>query len=508
MTFMKEYDQYDALGLAQLVKNKEVSPAELCEEAIKRIEVINPHINAVIFKMYNEGRRRITEAKDQGAFTGVPFLLKDLAAAYAGVPLTSGCGALRSYVPDYDSEVIKRYKAAGLIMLGKTNTPEFALKAVTEPTAYGITRNPWNLEHTPGGSSGGSAAAVAGGIVPVATAGDGGGSIRIPASHTGLFGLKPSRGRVPTGPNHGELWQGAAVQHVLSRSVRDSAAMLDISQGAMPGEPYVIAPPQRPYLEEVGANPGKLRIGFSVAHPMGGTTHPECIKAVQHTARLLESLGHVVEEVAMPFDGELVAKAYLTMYFGEVMADINAMEKALGRKARPADVEPETWLLGLMGKSLSAGEFATQKRNWNIVARSLGQFLTEYDLLLTPAAAGPPVKIGALDTSPLEKKLVSLVNTLNAGDLLRRSGIVFKLAHKSLERTPYTQAANLAGLPGMSVPLHWTPEGLPIGSMFTAPFGREDVLIRLASQLEEEQPWFHKRPPLLNKLQAELSTHP
>ncbi len=500
MAFMKEYDKYDALGLAELVKKKEVSPVELSEEVIRRIEVINPVINAVIFKMYNEGRRRAAEPSSQGPFAGVPFLLKDLAAAYAGVPLSSGCKALKSYVPDYDSEVVKRYKAAGLVMLGKTNTPEFALKAVTEPTAFGITRNPWNTDHTPGGSSGGSAAAVAAGIVPVATAGDGGGSIRIPASHCGLFGLKPSRGRVPAGPKHGELWQGAAVQHVLSRSVRDSAAMLDVTQGAMPGEPYILPPPQRPYLQEVFEEPGKLRIGFSVAHPMRGTTHPECIKAVHHTARLLENLGHIVEEAPMPYDGEVVAKAYLTMYFGEVVADLNALEKALGRKARPTDVEPETWLLGLMGKSLSAGEFATQRRNWNIVARSLGQFFTKYDLMLTPVAAGPPVRVGELNTSFIEQKLISAVNIFNAGALLKASGIVFKLAHKSLERTPYTQAANLAGLPGMSVPLHWTPGGLPIGSHFIAPFGGEDVLIRLASQLEQAQPWFNKRAPLAQTL--------
>ena len=492
-----EYDQLDGLAMAAFVRTGQLTPAELCTAAIARAEAVNPQINAVVHPLYEPARRRAAAGLPAGPFGGVPFLLKDFGAHYAGAPHTSGSRALRGFVPEADAELVRRWQAAGLNIMGKTNTPEFALMGVTEPLLHGPARNPWHRGHTPGGSSGGAAAAVAAGIVPVAGAGDGGGSIRIPAACCGLFGLKPSRGRVPTGPEQGEKWQGAAVEHVLSRSVRDSAALLDATQGPDVGAPYFLPAPVRPYLEEVSRAPGRLRIGFSLGHPLGSTLHPECATAVRAAAHLLESLGHDVEEVPLPFDGQAVASAFLMLYFGETGASIAALARHLGRPARPADVEPTTWLLGLLGRTYSAADLAPARHSWNDHARRMGRFHLTHDLLLTPTLATPPVRIGELQPKPFEQTLLRVVNTLGLGGLIRRSGIVEKLAQQSLEKTPYTQLANLTGQPAMSVPLHWTADGLPCGVQFIAPLGAEDMLFRLAGQLEQAQPWFGRRPVLV-----------
>ena len=492
-----EYDQLDGLAMAALVRTGQLTPADLCAAAIARAEAVNPKLNAVVYPLYEQARRRAAAGLPAGPFGGVPFLLKDFGAQYTGAPHTSGSRALRNFVPTEDAELVCRWQAAGLNIMGKTNTPEFALMGVTEPVLHGPTRNPWHLGHTPGGSSGGAAAAVAAGIAPVAGAGDGGGSIRIPAACCGLFGLKPSRGRVPTGPEQGEKWQGAAVEHVLSRSVRDSAALLDATQGPDVGAPYFLPNPARPYLEEASRAPGRLRVGFSLGHPLGSTLHPECATAVREAARLLESLGHDVAEVPLPFDGRAVATAFLMLYFGETGASIAALAKVLGRPARPRDVEPTTWLLGLLGRTYTAADFAAARHTWNDSARRMGRFHQTYDLLLTPTLATPPVRIGELQPKPLEQTLLKVVNTFGLGGLIRRSGIVEKLAEQSLEKTPYTQVANLTGQPAMSVPLHWTADGLPCGVQFIASLGAEDVLFRLAGQLEQAQPWFDKRPALV-----------
>ena len=492
-----EYDRLDGLAMAALVRTGQLTPADLCAAAIARAEAVNPQLNAVVYPLYEQARRRAAAGLPAGPFGGVPFLLKDFGAYYTGAPHTSGSRALRNFVPTEDAELVRRWQAAGLNIMGKTNTPEFALMGVTEPALHGPARNPWHLDHTPGGSSGGAAAAVAAGIAPVAGAGDGGGSIRIPAACCGLFGLKPSRGRVPTGPEQGEKWQGAAVEHVLSRSVRDSAALLDATQGPDAGAPYFLPGPARPYLEEVGRPPGRLRIGFSLGHPLGSALHPECATAVRAAAKLLESLGHDVAEVPLPFDGRAVATAFLMLYFGETGASIAALARHLGRPARPADVEPTTWLLGLLGRTYTAADFAAARHTWNDSARRMGRFHQTYDLLLTPTLATPPVGIGELQPKPFEQTLLRVVNTFGLGGLIRRSGIVEKLAEQSLEKTPYTQIANLTGQPAMSVPLHWTADGLPCGVQFIAPLGGEDVLFRLAGQLEQAQPWFAKRPSLL-----------
>ena len=496
MTIFSEYPQYDAIGLAELVRNKEVTPAELCEEAIRRIEALNPKINAVIHPMYDMARKALAHIPAEGVFAGVPFLLKDLISEYAGVPMTCGSKALRNYIPDSDSEIVKRYKKAGLVVLGKTNCPEFGLLAYTEPELHGPTRNPWNLKHSSGGSSGGSAAAVSAGMTPIASGGDGGGSIRIPASACGLFGLKPSRGRTPSGPNSGEIWQGLVAEHVITRSVRDSAAALDVLQGADIGAPYIITPPETPYLKAIEHPPGKLRIAFNTASPINTTVHPECEKAVYETATLLLRLGHDVEEDRPEIDGIKLAKCYFTLYFGEVAAEIKQIESMTGKPLKPSDIEPVTWTLGLLGRTISAGDFVFAKRYWNDAARAMGRFHQKYDLYMTPTVASPPPKIGELKPKPIERSLLKAINSLGCGKLLVWSGLSDKLSVESMAKFPFTQIANFTGQPAMTVPLHWTADNLPMGVQFIAPFGDEVTLFKLASQLEKANPWFDKIPSI------------
>jgi amidase len=444
--------------------------------------------------MYDYGRRSLA-ALDPGApFAGVPFLLKDLLALVAGVPTSFGSKALRHYVPDHDSELVARFKRAGLAILGKTNTPEFGLVAVTEPELFGPTRNPWNLGRTPGGSSGGSAAAVAAGMVPLAGGGDGGGSIRIPAAYCGLFGLKPSRGRTPTGPDFGEIWQGAVVEHVITRSVRDSAAMLDAVCGSDRGAPYTIAPPAGPYLEEVRREPERLRIAYSTASPIGAAVHPECQKAALEAARLLHRLGHTLDEARPEIDGMALIRSFFTMYYAETAASLDELEAVLHRKAASTDVEAVTWTLGRLGRMEPASALARAKRLWGMAARAMGRFHEQYDLFLTPTVAQPPARIGELQPGAFELALLKTANALGLTRLLRGSGKLLEMSLEHAARTPFTMLANFTGQPAMSVPLHWTVDGLPIGVQFVAPFGGEAVLFRLAGQLEAAQPWFHRRP--------------
>jgi amidase len=333
-------------------------------------------------------------------------------------------------------------------------------------------------------------------MVPLASGGDGGGSIRIPASCCGVFGFKQSRGRTPTGPSRGAIWQGAVVEHVISRTVRDSAAVLDATRGADIGAPYVISDPRQPYLQELGKSPGCLRVAFNTQSPIGTEVHPECVKAVDHTARLLESLGHEVEEARPDLDGQILARSFLTMYFGETAADIDELASILGRKAKPADVEALTWTLGLLGRTYPAGFFVKAMREWGLAARAMGRFHEKYDIYLTPTVAYPPSKIGELKPKPAEMLLMKIVNSLGLGGLLKATGIVDQLAVASLSKTPFTQLANFTGQPAMSVPLYWTSDDLPCGSQFIARFGEEATLYRLAAQLENEHPWFDRRPPV------------
>jgi amidase len=422
-------------------------------------------------------------------------LLKDLITTYAGAPSSRGCKALKNYIAPSDSALMKKYRAAGLVVLGKTNTPEFGLKGVTEPEAFGATLNPWDLERSPAGSSGGSAAAIASGMVPFASGGDGGGSIRMPASWCGLFGLKPSRGRLPTAP-FGEMWHGAVVEHVLTRSVRDSAAMLDATMGNASGMPYFSKKPERPYLEEVGRPPGKLHIAFTTKSFIGSPVDAECVEAVEKTAKLLESLGHHVEEAMPGFDGKEMARSFIVSYLTQAAEEVDELGETLGRPATRRDVEPLTWVSYLLGKAHSALELNRALRVWNKLARIMGNFHEHYDLLLTPTSAVPPIKIGALDPTSSEKMLINLVNTFGTGKLLKSSGIVEELADKNLAPVPFTQLANMTGQPAMSVPIHWTKNGLPCGVQFIAANGEEGILFQVAGQLEQAAPWFDKVPPI------------
>ena len=491
MTF-EEYRQYDALGLANLVRNGELSPEELAEVAIRRIEAINPAINAVIHRRYEAARSEARQVKRSAVLAGVPFLVKDLGMEVAGTPMCTGSRGYKNYVSAQDSFVVQKMRDAGLLILGKTNTPEFGLTPFTEPELFGPTRNPWNPAHSPAGSSGGSAAAVAAGMVPMASANDGGGSIRLPASCCGLFGLKPSRGRVSWSPLEGELWSGAAVENCLSHSVRDSAAYLDVIQGAAPGDPYVIEAPKRPYAEEVETPPGKLRIGFSTAHTLGFEVDPACVQAVQKAVALLRAEGHEVEEVDLPYLREDLTEAFLVVIAGELAGELELMGQYLGRKVRPSDVEASTYALNLMGRAFSAADFTFAKHKWGDISRRIAGFYTHYDLLLTPTLAKRPIRIGDLQPSSAERRLMAVVNTFGLGSVVRAT--IESLAGKIYDYMPWTPFANLTGQPSMSVPMHWTAEeNLPIGVMFTARFGAEDILYRLAGQLEKAAPWANKK---------------
>lgn len=493
-----EYDQYDALGLAELVRAREVSAKELVVTAIERIEALNPQINAVVHRMYDEGLAAAESPTTEGPFGGVPFLLKDLLSLYAGAPTRNGSRIYQNFIAPIDSELVRRYKRAGVLILGKTNTPEFGLTPFTEPELFGPTRNPWDVTRTSGGSSGGAAAAVASGMVPMAGGGDGGGSIRIPASCCGIFGLKPTRGRTPTGPIEGELWEGAAIEHVLTRSVRDSAAMLDAISAPEPGSPYVTAPPVRPFRDEVGADPGRLRIAFTDRPLLGDVMHDDCKVALRETVALLESLGHTVVEASPPIDRDEFLRSFLLMVCGQAGADLIDAEVATGQRASPANVEIATWGLALLGRSYSAAAMAHARRHLERVARSIGRWFDGYeiDALLTPTLTTPPFVIGSLQPPSHELAALAVLGRMRAGVVLRAAGALEKAAKRVFDWIACPPVFNVTGQPAMSVPLAWSAEGLPIGMHFAARWGDEATLFRVAGQLETARPWFARRPPV------------
>lgn len=490
------YSSHDGLALAALVRKGEITPKALVESAIERIERLNPALNAVVHKMYHAARRVAESELPDGPFKGVPILLKDLLSWYGGERITSGSRLFRDFIAPHDSEYVKRVRATGAIVVGKTNTPEFGLTPFTEPELFGPARNPWNPERTTAGSSGGSAAAVASGMVPVAGGGDGGGSIRMPASCCGIFGLKPTRGRTPTGPDNGELWRGAAVEHVLTRSVRDSAAMLDATLGADVGAPYWPEAPLRPYLQDVTTEPGALRVAFTTTSLMGRTVHADCHAAVQDAARLLESLGHHVEEAAPPIDRERFNRAFILLIASETRADLDDARELLGRTARRTDVEATTWALAMLGLALSGAEYAGALRYLQRASRKIGEFFERYDVLLTPTVASPPFPHGALQPSAGERRLLATMGRVRGGRLMRALGMVDKLADSVYEFMPFTAPFNVSGQPAMSLPLYWNNEGLPIGVQFVARYADEATLFRLAGQLERARPWFTRTPAI------------
>ncbi|MBX3466356.1 MAG: amidase [Planctomycetes bacterium] len=490
------YDDHDALGLAALVRAGEVTARELVDEALARLDALNPRLNAVV-AVRAAAARAAAAGPLEGPLAGVPFLLKDLLGAIAGESTTCGSRLWQGHVAACDTELVRRFGRAGLICVGRSSTPELGILPVTEPEAYAPARNPWDLSRTPGGSSGGSAAAVAAGIVPLASGGDGGGSIRIPASCCGLFGLKPSRGRTPTGPEAVEHWQGCAVEHVLTRTVRDSAAVLDATHGPDPGAPYVAPPPARPFLEEVGAPPGRLRIAFTRRPllPAPGV-HPDCVAAVDEAAALCAELGHEVEEAHPPLDGDAFARAFVLMIIGEVAADLRAAERTLGRRVRHGDIEPGTHVLRLLGEAYSAADFALAVRDLKATGRVLAPFFARHDVLLTPTLATPPLPVGALTPRGAERALIVTLTRLGAAGALRALGVLERIAATAYAFAAFTAPFNASGQPAMSVPLHASPEGLPIGVQFAARPGEEGLLLRLAGQLEAARPWRGRRPPV------------
>jgi amidase len=470
----------DATAQAALVRDRAVSPRELVDAAIARIEKVNPALNAVITPRFEKARAEAeSKGLPDGPFRGVPFLLKDLICHSAGDPYHAGMRLLRDlrWVEKEDTHLAARFRAAGFVFLGKTNTPELGPVPTTEPLAYGPTRNPWDTTRSPGGSSGGSAAAVASGMVPVAHANDGGGSIRIPASECGLVGLKPSRGRTSLGPDIGESWAGMSVEHVVSRSVRDTAAVLDAVSGYVPGDPYTAPAPARPFRSEVGAPPGKLRIGVSTTAPAGQfPVDPACATAARDAARLLESLGHTVEE-SHPgaLDDPEAGRAAVTIVTSWTARDLTYWSERTGRTIGAHDVEPMVWAVAEMGRAVGAVEYVRAVEYVQAYSRHMASWWADdgFDLLLTPTLVEPPPTLGQFDATP--------------DDPLRgfSRGAVF---------VAFTLPFNLTGQPAISLPLHWSDGGLPIGVQLVAAYGREDVLLRIAAQLEEARPWRERRP--------------
>jgi amidase len=468
----------DAVDQAALVAKGDVTPAELLEAAIERMEAIDPKVRALTITWFDHARELAADpALPDGPLRGVPFLLKDLYTSFAGQTLSNGNIALKeaAVVDTADTWLVSRYRAAGLVIAGRTNSPEMGSIPTTQPTAWHATHNPWDLERTPGGSSGGAAAAVATGMVPVANASDGGGSIRIPASACGLVGLKPSQGRVTVGPVRAEV--GLGVEHCVSRTVRDTAVLLDAVRGPGVGDTVIAPAPTRPYAEEVGADPGRLRIGLLDTHPRGEALHPECVAGVRAAATMLEGLGHHVE----PAWPQVLADETLTSKFMALWATQMAMakagfEKTLGRELTEDELEPVNWVQAEHAKRLSATDYAAALAASYAFRREVQQWWHDgWDVLVTPTVAEPPPTLA--EFAPV------------AGDPLaqmRRAG----------QWVPFTPAFNMSGQPAISLPLHWTPEGLPIGVQLVAAYGREDVLIRVAAQLEAAHPWADRRPPV------------
>jgi amidase len=465
----------DATAQAELIRKKEIQPIELIESSIENIEKLNPKLNAVVTTMYDQARNYARNTIPDGVFSGVPFLMKDIGSAVGGVPMSMGTSLLKDYVPHKDSELTIRFKKAGLIILGKTNIPEFGLVPTTEPKLFGATHNPWNLNRTTGGSSGGSAASVAAGFTAMAHANDGGGSIRIPASCCGLFGLKPTRGRNPLGPDFGDIMSGMVCEHAVTKSVRDSAALLDATSGPDIGDPYWAPPKKRPFLEETKIDPDQLRIAFSTEITNNGTVSPECIDVVNKTAKLCEDLGHVVTETTpqITVDPEKLIESFTIVWLSGCVSTIDSITRISGIPADPGFYEPLTWALYEKGRQYSASDYLNAITLIQRVSREIARFFEDYDILLTPVLAEPPVHLGTFD--------VSGTDPMKAWD-------------RVIEFAPFTSIYNATGQPAMSVPLFWNKKNLPIGSHFVGRFGDEATLFQLASQLEQARPWIDRKP--------------
>jgi amidase len=467
----------DATAQAELVRSGEVTPVELVDAAIERVEALNGELNAVIHPLYEEGRAAAAGELPDGPFRGVPFLLKDLGAAFAGQPLHMGMRALKEadFRAPVDTYLAERLRAAGFVTIGKTNCPELGILPTTEPQVYGPSRNPWDTSRSTGGSSGGSAAAVASGMVPVAHANDGGGSIRIPASECGLVGLKPTRARTSEGPLIGDDISGLVVEHVVSRSVRDTAAILDAVHGPAPGDPYVAPPPERSYVEELGADCGQLRIALVTQPVADETPQPAVVEAAREAAGMLSDLGHEVEELdTSTFGGADVIPTFMARWASGQAAALIQLSTVLGRELGADDVEPLTWALAEMGRTVSGGEYLAAVAQHQLLTRMIAGLYERFDLMLTPTLGEVPPPLGTFDDSGPDPL-----------DSIRRAALT----------AAFTAMVNVTGQPAISLPLAWSEEQLPIGIQLIGPYGGEDVLIRVASQLEQAHPWADRLPP-------------
>lgn len=473
-------EETSGLEMAELVRTRQVTALELLDDAMERVEQANPHVNAVVHTMYDRAREAAIGVIPNGAFTGVPFLLKDGGGVnYAGVPTTSASRFLADNIPTADGELTRRYKAAGLVPFGKTNLPEFGLLPTTEPELFGPTRNPWNLELSAGGSSGGASAAVATRMVPMANASDSGGSIRIPASNCGVFGMKPTRLRISSARRHtGVSFRMATLsEHATTLSVRDCAALLDATAGPLPGDPFIAPAPARSYLEETRREPGRLRIAYTVDSPSGTPIHPDCVAAVEDAARLCESLGHYVEQATPQIDAARLAKPFTVVSTGGLAWDIARLERITGKRARSELFEPATWAMIESGRSATTtvASYMDALAELQSLTDALAAFQAPYDVWLTPTAGSIAPPLGTFSSS--------------ADDPTR--GL-----RESAAFLPFTTLINVTGQPAMSVPLYWNSDGIPVGTHFIGPYGDEGLLYRLAAQLEAARPWAHRRPPV------------
>lgn len=472
---ISEYAEFDGLGLAELVRNKDIKPTELVEEAIARTEKLNPKLNFLVYRDFDRAREAARGPVSQGPFAGVPFFLKDIFGLAQGMPTRQAARFLPPIPWPQDSVLVARYRAAGLLILGKTNVPEFGLVPTTESKLYGPARNPWNLEYSTGGSSGGSAAAVAARVVPLAHANDGGGSIRIPASCCGLVGLKPTRARMSFAPDFGDLIDGLENDHVVSWSVRDSAAALDATAGCLPGDPYWAPEPPPSYLALLSAKPRTLRIAFSTAKLDGRPLHPDCVSAIKEAAKVCERLGHKVEEATPDLDQTALIPAFMAFWAANLAAGIDLIANLTGQKPTDDKFEGLTWGLYEAGKRVTATEYLLAKGTMQRAGRSAAKFHESYDVWFSSTLGSPPVKLGTFD--------------MDERDPIKSFGPL-------IDYVPFTAMQNVTGQPAINVPLYWNDMGLPVGTHFVGRYGDEATLLQLAAQLEQAAPWAKRRPRL------------
>jgi amidase len=477
MISLSDYTRFDATGLADLVARRQVKPEELIAAAFEAASKVNPKINAMLQTLPEQARAEINTGSRKSPFAGVPFVIKELVLHAKGVRSDSGSRLARGFVPDADTELMARFRRAGLVLIGTTQTPEFGYNPTTETVAFGPVHNPWNLDHSAGGSSGGSGASVAAGIVPVAHANDGGGSIRIPASCNGLVGLKPTRDRIPSGPDYADPLCGLAIEFALTRTVRDAAALLDAVAGPDIGAPGFCVTPVRPYLAEVGAPTGRMKIAWTTTPASGLKIDPECVKAVHETVKLLEGLGHELVEDRPPLDWELFLANVHRIWVAFNALSVDAAAMATGRKPGPDNLEAVTLACVEEARKMSASDLLTSIAHQNVVSRQVGVWFEKYDLHLSPTLARPPAPLGEINQN--------------------RSGCSpIEWTQQVFTYCPFTPLYNTTGQPAISLPLHWTDGGLPVGVQLVARFGDESSLIRIAAQLEEARPWSSRRPPV------------